>query len=62
MIVRANPDGSVIRVSDVGGSSSAPINYPVGRLNGKPAAMVAVFQSPGSNALEVDPPGHSLWS
>jgi HAE1 family hydrophobic/amphiphilic exporter-1 len=54
VIVRENPDGSVIRVSDVGSVELGALNYAqYGTFNGKPAAILAAFQSPGSNALDV---------
>jgi HAE1 family hydrophobic/amphiphilic exporter-1 len=54
VIVRENPDGSVIRVSDVGAVELGALNYAQnGLFNGKPAAVLATFQSPGSNALDV---------
>jgi hydrophobic/amphiphilic exporter-1 (mainly G- bacteria), HAE1 family len=54
VIVRENPDGSVIRVSDVGTTELGALNYAqFGTFNGKPAAVLAAFQSPGSNALDV---------
>ncbi|MGZ6124697.1 MAG: efflux RND transporter permease subunit, partial [Myxococcales bacterium] len=54
IIVRANPDGSVVRLSDVARLELGSVLYnAVGRLNGKSAAIAAVYQIPGSNALEV---------
>jgi HAE1 family hydrophobic/amphiphilic exporter-1 len=54
VIVRENADGSVIRVSDVGSVELGALNYAqYGSFNGKPAAVLAAFQSPGSNALDV---------
>ena len=54
VVVRANPDGSIIRVRDVARVELGSLNYQqAGTFNGKPAAVVAMFQSPGSNALEV---------
>src|SRR6267142_319559 len=54
IIVRANPDGSVVRLSDVARLELGSVLYnAVGRLNGKPAAIVALYQTPGSNALQV---------
>jgi hydrophobic/amphiphilic exporter-1 (mainly G- bacteria), HAE1 family len=54
IIIRANPDGSVVRVRDVGrvelGAKSADQSS---RLNGKPAAMLGVYQAPGANAVAV---------
>jgi multidrug efflux pump len=53
IIVRAEPDGSVIRVRDVARVDLGAQTYNVtGRLDGKPAAIVAVYQTPGSNALD----------
>jgi HAE1 family hydrophobic/amphiphilic exporter-1 len=53
IVVRAEPDGSVIRVRDVARVDLGAQTYNVtGRLNGKPAAIVAVYQTPGSNALD----------
>src|SRR5882672_8521189 len=54
IIVRANPDGSVVRLSDVARLELGSVLYnAVGRLNGKSAAIVALYQTPGSNALQV---------
>jgi HAE1 family hydrophobic/amphiphilic exporter-1 len=53
IVVRAAPDGSLIRVRDVARVELGAQNYNVvGRFNGKPAAIVAIYQSPGSNALD----------
>jgi multidrug efflux pump len=53
IVVRATPDGSVIRVRDVARVELGAQLYNVkGRLNGKPSAIVAVYQTPGSNAIE----------
>src|SRR5262249_20544334 len=54
VIVRSNPDGSVVRLKDVSRIELGAQNYQqLARFGGKPAAIVAVFQSPGSNALAV---------
>src|SRR5512138_698088 len=54
IIVRANPDGSVVRLADVARLELGSVLYnAVGRLNGKDAAVIAVYQAPGTNALEV---------
>jgi HAE1 family hydrophobic/amphiphilic exporter-1 len=54
VIVRANPDGSVVRLADVARTELGSVLYnAVGRLNGKSAAVIAIYQIPGSNALEV---------
>jgi HAE1 family hydrophobic/amphiphilic exporter-1 len=52
--VRLNPDGSVVRLGDVARVELGALAYKqIGRIDGKPAALVAVFQAPGSNALAV---------
>jgi hydrophobic/amphiphilic exporter-1 (mainly G- bacteria), HAE1 family len=52
--VRANPDGSVVRLHDVARVELGALNYQqIGRVNGGQGCAVAVFQTPGSNALEV---------
>ena len=52
MIVRAQPDGGVLRLRDVARIDLGAQNYNmVGRLNGKPAALVAIYQAPGGNAV-----------
>jgi HAE1 family hydrophobic/amphiphilic exporter-1 len=51
--VRANPDGSVVRMGEVARVElGAQMYNMVGRLNGKPAAIVAIYQLPGSNAID----------
>ena len=52
IVVRANEDGSMLRVKDVSRIELGAQNYSInGRLNGKPAALVALYQLPGSNAI-----------
>ena len=52
--VRSNPDGSVIRLKDVARIQLGALNYQqIGRANGQPGCAIAVFQAPGSNALDV---------
>jgi HAE1 family hydrophobic/amphiphilic exporter-1 len=54
IILRENPDGSNVRLRDVARIELGALTYQqYGTFNGKPAAVVAAFQSPGSNALEV---------
>ena len=54
IIVRSTPDGSVVRLKDVSRIELGAQNYQQrARFGGKPAAIIAVFQSPGSNALAV---------
>src|SRR5262247_2122700 len=52
VVVRANSDGSVVRLKDVARIELGALNYQQSsRMNGQPSAIIAVFQSPGSNAL-----------
>src|SRR5215510_726351 len=54
IVVRSTPDGSVVRLKDVSRIELGAQNYQQrARFGGKPAAIVAVFQAPGSNALAV---------
>lgn len=54
IVVRSLPDGSVVRLKDVARIELGALNYQqVARVNGQPGAIIAVFQTPGSNALEV---------
>ncbi len=54
IVVRANRDGSVVRIKDVGRVELGAQTYNIaGRYNGHPAAAVLVYQLPGSNALTV---------
>jgi HAE1 family hydrophobic/amphiphilic exporter-1 len=54
IVVRSNPDGSVVRLRDVSRIELGALNYQqIGRVNGQPGCIVAVFQAPGSNALAV---------
>ncbi len=54
IVVRSNTDGSVVRLKDVARIELGALNYQQrSRVNGKPSAIIAIFQSPGSNALAV---------
>src|ERR1051325_4701265 len=54
IVVRSGSDGSVVRLKDVSRIELGAQNYQQRALfGGKPAAIVAVFQAPGSNALAV---------
>jgi HAE1 family hydrophobic/amphiphilic exporter-1 len=54
IIVRQNTDGSVVRLKDVARIELGSMVYQqIGRYNGKPAVIIAVYQAPGSNALAV---------
>ena len=51
--MRENTDGSVVRLKDVARIElGAQIYSLAGRLNGKPSAVLAIYQLPGSNALD----------
>src|SRR6184192_1069869 len=53
VVVRAKPDGALVRIKDVARVELGAQNYiRRGRLNGQPAALIAVYQLPGSNAIE----------
>jgi HAE1 family hydrophobic/amphiphilic exporter-1 len=53
VVVRAKPDGSLVRLKDVGRVELGAQSYVRrGRLNGKPAVIIAIYQLPGSNAIE----------
>jgi HAE1 family hydrophobic/amphiphilic exporter-1 len=51
--LRTSPDGSVVRIKDVGRAELGTESYDVEAFfNGKPAAALAIRQSAGANALE----------
>jgi len=53
VVVRETPDGGIVRVKDIARIELGAQAYNLeGRLNGKPAAVLAVYQLPGSNAVE----------
>jgi serine/threonine protein kinase len=53
VVVRANVDGSIVRMRDVARIEMGAQTYSmIGRLNGSPAAILAIYQLPGSNALD----------
>ncbi|HWX54690.1 MAG TPA: multidrug efflux RND transporter permease subunit [Verrucomicrobiae bacterium] len=53
VIVREAPDGGIVRVRDVARVELGADDYSiVSRLNGRPAAIVPVYQLPGSNAVQ----------
>ena len=52
VVVRANPDGSFVRIKDVGRVElGSRISDQIGRQDGRPSAVIAIYQSPGSNAI-----------
>src|SRR5271169_6335189 len=53
IVVREEPLGGVVRVKDVARVELGAQNYSaIGRLNGKPGAIIAAYQLPGSNAVQ----------
>src|SRR6266851_941802 len=53
IVVRETPDGGIVRVKDVARVELGSQDYTVvGRLNGKPGAIIAIYQLPGSNAVD----------
>jgi len=51
--LRTNPDGSVVRVKDVGRTELGAESYDIdARFNGKPLAVLAIRQAAGANALD----------
>jgi len=53
IVVRETPDGGVVRVRDVARIELGAQDYSIaGRFNGKPSAVIAVYQLPGSNAVQ----------
>src|SRR5262249_47422493 len=54
IIIRTTANGSEVRLKAVSGLELGTMLYnAVGRHDGKPAAVIAVFQIPGTNAVEV---------
>src|SRR4051812_13599906 len=53
IVVRANPDGSFVRVKDIARIDLGAQTYNIkGRLNGQPSAILACYQLPGTNAVK----------
>ena len=54
LVIRANNDGSVLRLRDVAEVEFSSMNYGrISKNNGQPAASIMIKQRPGSNAREV---------
>jgi HAE1 family hydrophobic/amphiphilic exporter-1 len=54
VVVRLNPDGSAVRMKDVARIELGALSYKqIGRFNGRPSSIIAIYQAPGSNALAV---------
>lgn len=55
IIVRANPDGSMVQIKDIGRVELGAQDYSViGKLDGKRTTLIAVYQQYGANALAVE--------
>jgi hydrophobic/amphiphilic exporter-1 (mainly G- bacteria), HAE1 family len=53
IVVRETPDGGIVRVRDLARIELGAQDYSwKGRFNGKPSAVVSVYQLPGSNAVQ----------
>ena len=54
IVIRTQPDGSQIKLKDVSTINLGVERYSmIPRLNGKTAAIIALYQAPGANALEL---------
>jgi multidrug efflux pump subunit AcrB len=52
IVIRTNPDGSILRLKDVARLELGAANLDRDtRFNGGPAAVMAIYQSPGANAV-----------
>jgi hydrophobic/amphiphilic exporter-1 (mainly G- bacteria), HAE1 family len=52
IVVRENPQGATVRVRDIARMELGSQDYSVvGRFNGRPSAVIAAYQLPGSNAV-----------
>ncbi|MCC6718781.1 MAG: efflux RND transporter permease subunit [Acetobacteraceae bacterium] len=53
IILRANPDGSALRIRDVARVELGPATQDTeSRLNGQPAVSIGIYLAPGANAVE----------
>jgi hydrophobic/amphiphilic exporter-1 (mainly G- bacteria), HAE1 family len=54
IVLRTNPDGSIVRIKDVARvEMGARSQDRYSRFNGAPAAAIGIYQTPGSNAVDV---------
>ncbi len=54
IIIKANSDGSMVRMKDIARIEMGMKSYDaLGRFNGKAAPAISIYQSPGSNAVNV---------
>src|SRR5262245_45864382 len=53
IIIRSNPDGSQVKVKDVGRVELGALTYDLrARLNKSPAGAIGIYLAPGANAIE----------
>jgi len=53
IVLRANPGGSLVRLKDVARLELGAQDYAIqGRFDGKPTGILALYQLPGTNAIE----------
>jgi hydrophobic/amphiphilic exporter-1 (mainly G- bacteria), HAE1 family len=53
VVLRETPDGGIVRVRDVARIELGSQDYSIaGRFDGKPSAIIAAYQLPGSNAVD----------
>src|SRR5258705_10889692 len=63
IVVRENPDGGIVRVRDVARIELGSQDYSIaGRYNGKRSAVLALYQIPGSNAVQAAAVANKLMS
>ena len=63
IVLRAAPGGAIVRVKDVARIELGAQNYTMlGRLNGKPATLVALYQLPDSNAVQAAADARALMA
>src|SRR5258706_8810743 len=63
VVVREAPNGGSVRVRDVARIELAADDYSIiSRLNGKPSAIIAIYQLPGSNAVQASAAVKKLMS
>ena len=63
IVVRATPEGSIVRLKDVARIELGQADYDIeGRFNGRPSAILALYQLPGSNAIDAAKGIHKLMA
>src|ERR1700690_4385803 len=63
IVVRETPDTGIVRVKDVARVELGSQDYSVeGHLNGKPSGGIAIYQLPGSNAVETAASGRKMMT